>query len=71
MSIGKVFRDAVSFIPVVRVIVGILTDIIKLSSGSINEIETQIKQIESIGHWLKDNDVNTFSEYYDKTFKEK
>lgn len=68
MSVGEVFRTAVGYIPVFRVVFDICSCIIRLSSGSITTIESQIKQIESISRWLKDNDVNTFSEYYNKFF---
>lgn len=69
MDIGKVFGNAVSYIPVVRAVIDIVTCIVKLSAGAVSSIETQIEQIESIGRWLKDNDVNTFSEYYEKEFE--
>lgn len=68
MSVGEVFRIAVGYIPVVRVIFDIFASIIKLSGVSVAQIETQIKQVESITRWLRDNDVNTFSEYYNKIF---
>lgn len=69
MGIGKIFRDAVSYIPVVRAVVDIVSCIIRISAGAVNEVETQVKSIESISRWLRDNDVNTFSEYYDKQFE--
>lgn len=72
MHIGEIFGTAVSYIPVIRAVADIVTCIIKLSSGAVTSIEAQIKQIESIYRWLEDNNVNTFSEFYDKQFnKEK
>lgn len=68
MAIGEIFGNAVSYIPVVRAVVDIVTCIIRISASAVNEVETQIKQIESIHRWLEDNNVNTFSEFYDKQF---
>lgn len=69
MDIGKIFGNAVSYIPVVRAVVDIVACIIRISAGAVNEVETQVKNVESISRWLRDNDVNTFSEYYDKQFE--
>lgn len=69
MDVAKIFGNAVSYIPVVRAVIDIITAVIKLSAGAVNEIQTQVEQIESIHRWLKDNDVNTFSEYYEKEFE--
>lgn len=68
MAIGEIFRDAVSYIPVVRAVVDIVTCIIRISASAVNEVEAQVEQIESIHRWLEDNNVNTFSEFYDKQF---
>lgn len=68
MDIGKIFRDAVGYIPVVRVIVDIVTCIVRISSGAVNEVEKKVDEIEAIHRWLKDNSVNTFSEYYEKVY---
>lgn len=69
MDIAKLFGNAVSYIPVVRAVVDIVTCIIRISAGAVNEVETQVKQIESIHRWLEDNDVNTFREYYEREFE--
>lgn len=69
MDIAKLFGNAVSYIPVVRAVVDIITCIVRISAGAVNEVETQVKQIESIHRWLEDNDVNTFREYYEREFE--
>lgn len=69
MHIGKIFRTAISYIPVVRCIVDLIASVLSVSASASSEIEAKIKEVEAIGRWLRDNNVNTFSEYYDKTFK--
>lgn len=68
MHISEIFGNAVSYIPVIRAVVSIFTGIISISAGAVRQVENEIKQIESIHRWLKDNDVNTFTEYYEKEF---
>lgn len=69
MHISQLLRTTISYIPVVRFIVDVVANILSISSASVSDVEAKIKEIEAVGRWLKDNDVNTFTEYYDKTFK--
>lgn len=71
MVFSEVLGKALSYVPVVRVVSNIVIAIIRITSSSVAEIEAQVEQIESINRWLKDNDVNTFTEYYDKVFENK
>lgn len=71
MRISEIFGTAVSYVPVVRCVIGIVTTVFRVLQSSTTEIETQVKEVEAIHRWLKDNDVNTFTEYYDRNFKEK
>lgn len=71
MVFSEICGKALSYVPVVRVIANIVVAIMRITNNSIVEIENEVKQIESINRWLKDNDVNTFTEYYDKVFGNK
>lgn len=67
-EIGKV----ISYLPVVRYVVSIIADTLHILRTAVSQIENETKQIENVHKWLKDNDVNTFEELYDKQFnKEK
>lgn len=63
-EIGKV----ISYLPVVRYVVGIIADTLHILRTAVSQIENETKQIENVHKWLKDNDVNTFEELYDKQF---
>lgn len=71
MRVGEILGTALDFVPIVRSVASIVVGIVRIVSASVSEVEAQIKEIEAINRWLKDNSVNTFTEYYDKNFKEK
>lgn len=66
-EIGKV----ISYMPVIRCIVSIVADTLRILRTAISDVEEQATQIQEIHDWLKVNDVNTFEEVYDRVKNDK
>lgn len=64
VKISDVIGEVVSYTPVIRVVVDIVSTCFSVLRSAISQVEAETKQLEEIHRWLKDNDVNTFSDFY-------